>query len=95
METDQYICLFKDILSKVNAMNNEMAALIILQEVSKDRRMEEMKKEKANDPATEKQIVFAKKLGLNLPNNTTKAEASVKIDEVLTQNGKHKKARDA
>jgi hypothetical protein len=61
-----------------------------LTEISKDRRMEEIRQEKEAknaEPATEKQKKFMKKLGMDFPKNATKKEASVMIDEELSRNG--------
>lgn len=69
------------------------AALVVLQELNKDRRSEEMKSEKTkekNIPATEKQIAFLRDLGKNIEQPITKKEAAVMIEELLTNkaNGK-------
>ena len=69
------------------------AALVLLQEVNKDRRSEEMKTERAkekNAPATQKQLAYIKDLGKDIKQPITKQEAAVLIEELLTHqvNGK-------
>lgn len=69
------------------------AALVLLQEVNKDRRSEEMKAERAkekNAPATQKQLAYIKDLGKDIKQPITKQEAAVLIEELLTHqvNGK-------
>jgi len=62
-------------------------ALVLLQELNKDRRAEEIKAERAKDkeaPATEKQIAFLKDLGRNVEQALTKQEAKVMIEGLLT-----------
>jgi len=84
---DKYLGLFEELKQRTN---DERVALTLLQEVSKDRRMDEMREEKEaknNDPATEKQKNFMKKLGIDFPKTVTKREASALIDEELDRNG--------
>lgn len=84
---DGYLQLFDGIRARVD---DERTALALLQEISKDRRMEEIQKEHENQrqkPATEKQKRFMEKLGIKYPKNVTKQEASVLIDEELAKNG--------
>lgn len=97
METQYYINLFKALLKKLekNGFSGVSAfniALVLLQELSKDRRVEEMKKEKQRlqkEPATIKQIKLLYKLGKQIENELTKQEASKIIQEILTRkNGK-------
>lgn len=98
METDtqqrvnDYLALFDGISEKVNS---DAVAIAILQEVSKDRRSGEIRTERAakngeanaNEPATEKQKKFMKKLNIAFPANVTKHEASTLLDEELGKNG--------
>jgi len=84
---DGYLQLFDGIRARVD---DERTALALLQEISKDRRMEEIREERGNQrqkPATEKQKRFMEKLGIKYPKNVTKQEASVLIDEELAKNG--------
>ena len=84
---ESYLELFEEIRQKTG---DERTALSLLQEVSKDRRMEEIRQEKEaknSEPATEKQKNFMKKLGIKVPKSVTKQEASVLIDEELGRNG--------
>ncbi len=84
---DRYIALFEGISEKVNS---DAVAIAVLQEISKDRRSGEIRTERAaqsNEPATEKQKQFMKKLNIRFPANVTKQEASALIDEELAKNG--------
>jgi len=52
--------------------------------------MERIKQEREisnDDPATDKQRKFMKKLGIDFPETLTKQEASSLIDEELSKNG--------
>ena len=82
-----YIELLEQIKQKTD---DERTAVSLLQEVSKDRRMEAIRDEreaKNSMPATEKQKKFMKKLGIDFPETVTKQEASLLIDEELGKNG--------
>ena len=73
--------LLDDIKARVS---DERTAVVILQEVNKDVRMAQIREEReiaADEPATEKQKGFLKKLGVDLPAKMTKREASALIDE--------------
>ena len=83
---DGYLELFQEIRRKTD---DERTALTLLQEVSKDRRMEEIRQERDSQrqqPATERQKRFMDDLGIKYPKNVTKQEASVLIDEELGKN---------
>ena len=78
---EKYLELFQEIRGKVD---DERTALTLLQEVSKDRRMEQIKEEremKNGEPATTRQLQFMKKLGIEIPPGVTKKQASMLIDE--------------
>lgn len=84
---DSYMELLEQIKQKTD---DERTAVSLLQEVSKDRRMEAIRDEreaKNSMPATEKQKKFMKKLGIDFPDTVTKQEASMLIDEELGKNG--------
>lgn len=84
---DKYLDLFEEVKKKTK---DERVALTLLQEVSKDRRMEEIREEKEaknSEPATTKQLNFMRKLGIEAPPGVTKREASMLIDEELGRNG--------
>lgn len=84
---NSYLELLEQINSKIQ---DEATKIVLLQELSKDRRMEEMKQHleaKNGEPATEKQKRFMKKLGINFPATVTKKEASMLIGEELGKNG--------
>ena len=66
--------------------DKEAVAIAVMQEVGKDRRMQEMKAERRNnnnEPATAKQIGYLKKLGMNQGTGITKIEASKLIDKAV------------
>ena len=82
---DQYMELLEDLKER---SGSELTALNLLQEISKDRRMDEIRQERGTngrDPVTEKQRNFMKKLKLKCPKNLTKQEASIIIDEELAR----------
>ena len=82
---DSYLGLLDTIRVRTS---DERTAGILLQEISKDIRMEQIKQEreaKNGEPATDKQKQFMKKLGVKFPDKVTKAEASVMIDEELAK----------
>lgn len=83
---DNYLELFQELKQKTG---DERTTLSLLQEVSKDRRMQEIREERgANNakPATEKQKRFMDNLGVKYPKTVTKQEASILIDEELGKN---------
>lgn len=82
-KVDGYLWLFEQIKEK---SGSETVALTLLQELAKDRRMEEMREANNNQPATEKQKKFMDDLGINYPKTVTKKEASALIDEELGRN---------
>jgi carbamoylphosphate synthase large subunit len=82
-QVDNVLELFDVIKQKVS---DEQTASILLQEICKDKRSAEMRQEREskNDNAvTDRQKEFMKKLGIKLPKNITKQEASALIDEEL------------
>jgi len=84
---DKYLDLFEELKKKTK---DQTAALTLLQEVSKDSRMEEIREEREankSELATAKQINFMKKLGMGIPEGVTKREALTLIDEELGRNG--------
>lgn len=89
MEVERYIKQYNEVVEKLNGAGDKQTAIAIIQEVNKDRRMQEMKRDKEksdNEPATKKQVEFAKKLKIELPEGITKAEISEKINEALAKN---------
>ena len=83
----EYLKLLEQIKQKTQ---DERTAVALLQEVSKDRRSAEIREERGveqNQPATDKQKNFMKKLGIKFPDTVTKQEASTLIDEELGKNG--------
>ena len=79
----QYIELLEEIKERTG---DEVIALRLLTEISKDRRMDMIRqeREKSNgDSATAKQKEFMKRLNIKCPKTVTKQEASIMIDEEL------------
>jgi hypothetical protein len=84
---DGYLALFAALSEKID---NDAVAIAILQELSKDRRSQQMqgeRTEKDGKPATAKQKDYLRKLGIKFPENISKVEASALIDEGLAKNG--------
>jgi len=80
---DNYLELLDEISEKTD---DERTAVALLQEISKDRRMEQIREERRSnnsDTVTFKQKRFMKKLGVEFPEDITRKEASVLIDEEL------------
>ena len=83
---DNYLELLDEISEKTDS---EAAALAVLHELCKDRRSEQIKEEREerrshnSDAVTFKQKRFMKKLGIEFPDDITRKEASVLIDEEL------------
>ena len=80
---DGYLELLEQIQEKTDS---EASALAILHELCKDRRSEQIKKERRSnnsDAVTFKQKGFMKKLKIDFPEDITRKEASVLIDEEL------------
>ncbi len=78
-----YLELFNEIKERVE---DEITARAIMFEVSKDRRMEEIREEQEarnGEPATAKQLAFLKDLGISFRKGITKREASELLDEAL------------
>ena len=80
---DNYLELLDEISEKTDS---EAAALAVLHELCKGRRSEQIKEERRSnnsDTVTFKQKRFMKKLGIDFPEDITRKEASVLIDEEL------------
>jgi len=79
---DDYLELFNEIKERVE---DEITARAIMIEVSKDRRMNEIRKEQEarnGEPATARQL-FLKNLGVSFRKGVTKREASELFDAAL------------
>jgi hypothetical protein len=66
-------------------IDNPEIAMVVLQELRKDMRTEEMRQSRdhaptGNFPATENQIAYMARLGINAPEGVTKQQASELID---------------
>ena len=86
---DAYVEIFDAIRDKTES---EEAAIVILQEMNKDRRSVEIREEreaKHEDAATTRQRGFMKTLGIRCPATVTRKEASLLIDEELTKLNGH------
>jgi hypothetical protein len=82
---DDYLGLLDAIKVRTS---DERTAGMLLQEISKDLRMDQIKQErelKNGEPATDKQRQFMKKLCIKFSDKVTKAEASAMIDEELAK----------
>ena len=78
----RYLELFAGVKQKVV---NDTAAAAIFQEIARDRRMQQIKPEQGADgdaPATDKQIGYLKRLGVQIPPELTKQRASEILDQV-------------
>ena len=94
MEAQYYINMYKALINKLqesgfSGTSPFLVAPVLLQELNKDRRVEEMKadREKAKEePATIKQIAYLRVLGKDVGNGTTKQQAARMIDQALQYN---------
>lgn len=78
-----YLSILARIKTKVQ---DERTAVSLLQEISKDIRMEQIKEEreaKNGEPATDKQKKLMAELGIKCPKGITKKEASAMLSEEL------------
>lgn len=85
---DQYIEAYEAALRRVQI---EQVAVALVQETAKDTRTGRIQQERRtgtpagapgqNLPATAKQIAFLQRLGVDVPQHLSKAEASAMIDE--------------
>jgi len=92
MEVEQYVKQFQEIAARLSGRGKQAIALAIMQEVAKDRRMAEIAESRQNNngsPATARQVTYARALGIELPENATKEQATKLITEAITekQNG--------
>ena len=88
MEVEQYIKQFNDIAAKLSGRGKQSIALAIMQELAKDRRMQEIAEARQNNngsPATARQIAFARALEIELPENATKKEATKLITDAIAK----------
>ena len=91
-DTKQRLGSYLELLEEISEKtDNESTAVALLQEISKDRRMEKIKQEqdsKNNDqPATEKQKKFMSDLNIEFADDITKKQASFLIDTELGKTG--------
>jgi hypothetical protein len=85
-KVEAYLDLLGEIKGRVN---DEATAARILTEVAKDVRMEQIREEREIHPeaATQRQLQFMKRLGVDIPAGVSKTEASRLIDQELGRNG--------
>jgi hypothetical protein len=80
---------YLDLYDKVRARTgDDRSALAILQEMNKDKRMAQIRAERngnGDQPATDRQKGYLKKLGVEVPADLTKAQASALIDGALAK----------
>jgi hypothetical protein len=82
---DKYLELFQEIRQKVG---DDIVARTVMQEVAKDRRMDEIREERElrnGEPATTRQVQYLKRLGVELAPGLTKKQASLLIDNALAE----------
>ena len=82
-KVEKYLGLFQEIRGRIE---DPAVARTILTEVSKDRRMEEIREEKEmrnGEPATTRQLEYLRNLGVQVKPGLTKKQASLLIDEAL------------
>ena len=80
---NEYLELLDEISEKTD---DERTAVALLQEISKDRRMMQIKQEreaKNSNAATFKQKRFMRRLGIDFPDDISMKEASALINEEL------------
>lgn len=90
-ETEKKMNEYMELLNQIKQhVSNEDTAASIVSEIAKDKRVQEMQKNRNGNgsPATQKQKQFMEKLGIDYPENVTKREASKLIDEELAKNGR-------
>ena len=81
---DSYLKLLDEISEKTD---NEETALALLQEIAKDRRMEQIREEnqaKVSEPATDSQKGYMTDLGIEFSEDVTKQEASALIKQEIS-----------
>ena len=80
---------YLDLLDKLRTRTkDEISAVALLREIAKDRRTEEIRKERQRfngEPATDRQKEKLKKLGVKYSGNLTKQGASRLIDEAMAE----------
>jgi hypothetical protein len=78
---------YLELLEEISEKTDEKTAVALLQEISKDRRMEKIREEQGfkngDQPATDKQKKFMTKLGIEFTDDITKKQASFLIDGEL------------
>lgn len=89
MELEKHIEQFNQIFEKLSGRGKTQVAIAIMQEMGKDRRVEEINSRKNgnNEKATEKQKWLLNQLGVPFSEEISKKEASALISETLNGNG--------
>jgi hypothetical protein len=88
-KASEYLEMIQGLKDKVS---DEEAACAIIQEATKDLRMAQIREERSNtmvagddESATPRQISFINRLGVRIPAELTKTEASALIDKKLDE----------
>ena len=89
-DTKQRLDGYLELLDEISEKTDDVkTALALLQEVSKDRRMEQISEEqgfkKGDTPATDNQKAYMNDLGIEFPKNVSRKDASVLIKEELAK----------
>ena len=80
-KAEKYLELYQEIKRKCDG--DDILARAVMQEVTKDRRMDEMREERRErngEPATTRQLEYLRNLSVEVPAGITKKQASVLID---------------
>jgi hypothetical protein len=89
-DTKARVEAYLDLLGEIKGqVTDEATAARILTEVAKDVRMEQIREEREiqAEPATQRQLQFLKRLGVEVSAGVSKTEASRLIDQELGRNG--------
>lgn len=86
MNAAEYSALFSEVR---NIVGDRDVAVVILQEMAKDMRANQIRRERqrAGDSATKKQKAYMRRLGIEFKPDVTFEEASELIDEALEREG--------
>ena len=95
-EIEDRTTYYQAMFQRIKAMVPEQeVALVFLQEIRKDMRMDRMNRERGgsagDSPATGSQIAYLEKLGVAIPENLTKKDASKLIDQALGHSSPRKR----
>ncbi len=77
---DEFAVIANEVFKRFPMTETRDVAIAILQERGKDRRQAVISKGRNNTPATERQLQYLKRLGVEAPKGLTKTDASTLID---------------